>query len=72
MVSRPENHVTRRLPETIRENLCPDLTEDLLAYLERNNQPRCFDPSKESEAEHFKHAGKVELIAQLRAMHEQY
>lgn len=44
----------------------PTDTESLLALLEVQYPPRCRRPG-ESELEHERYAGKVDLVAELRA-----
>ena len=68
MVSRPQNHVTKELGQRFLEkgSPCPDLTEPLLAWLEAHYPARCLGP-RETVEDHLRYAGKVELIATLRA-----
>lgn len=72
LTSRPSNHVTRQLAERFKETgaPCPDLTETLLVWLEAAYPPQCYDPQRESLEQHLKYAGKVDLIASLRAQLE--
>lgn len=68
MASRPQNHVTRDMAKRLvgQGSQCPDLSELLVAWLEEAFPPRCLAP-RETVEDHLRYAGKVELIAFLRA-----
>jgi hypothetical protein len=68
MVTRPSNHVTQDLARRYREAgaSCPDLTEAMLVWLEEYFPARCLGP-RETVEDHLRYAGKVELVAVLRA-----
>jgi hypothetical protein len=48
----------------------PPFTKEQIEALEASFPPRCYNPSRESVEEHLKYAGRVELIATLRASYE--
>jgi len=72
-----ENHVTRERRERF-EALAgivslddfPPLTSAQVEFLKQAYQPRCWDPSKETDVIHLKYAGKVEL-AQMLIQHSE-
>ena len=68
-MQRPVNHVTREQAKRAQERglPCPDLTEAQVAWLEVHFAPKCYEPTKENLEAHLKYAGKVELVAMLRA-----
>jgi hypothetical protein len=72
LIDRPTNHVTQQLALRLHQAgaPCPDLTEQQLAYLEALFPPRCLKPNEMVE-DHLRYAGKVELIAMLRAQLEE-
>lgn len=70
-MKRPTNHVTRRQAERItgtgtNSTPLPTLSMSDIRLLERLFPPRCKDVA-ETEGDHQRYAGKVELIAQLKA-----
>lgn len=67
-VGRPVNHVTREMAErhTTKPAICPDLTEVMVRWLEDQFPPRCLG-TRETVEDHLRYAGKVDLVAGLRA-----
>ena len=80
MARKPQNHVTRKrsLAGAVRENLAkagvegwPYIPPNLVAFLEAQYPPRCIEPAEDLMA-HHRYAGKVELIAAMRAHLNQF
>lgn len=48
----------------------PEVTKDLVEWLEACYPPVCYDPRRESLEAHILYAGTVELVRVLRNLHE--
>lgn len=52
------------------DNPAPTISEALVVWLESIYPPKCYEPSRETKAEHLQYAGCVKLVQNLRAIRE--
>lgn len=77
MLNKPENHATRSIRERILASQqgnptpAPRVPEELVKWLEASFPPRCYDPNVEVLEAHLLYAGRVGLVASMRATFEQ-
>lgn len=78
-IKKPTNFVTRQMAErmsryhgTSQADLCPDLTPDLLSYLEERYDMPIWDGEADTRAEYLRAVGKYLLVVDLRASYEAY
>lgn len=80
MITKPTNFVTRHVQQRLTEltsaadhgDLCPDLTAEMLEFLEARFKLPTWDGQEHTRAEYHRDVGKYQLVVDLRANFEAY